>query len=100
LQPNTKLWRDGARVRGNLNIAPGTIIANFDGTGRWPGLSPGNHACIYLSQDEKGIWVVDQWNGSNPTKTIIKRHIDFDNGKKDPNNGNNFWVVMSVMPDK
>jgi RHS repeat-associated protein len=98
--PNTQYWRQGERVRGNLNLAPGTVIANFDGLGRWPGLQSGNHACIYLSQEKAGIWVVDQWNGPNPTKTIIKRFIFFDDKRSDPNNGNRFFVVMTVMPDK
>lgn len=60
--PNTHHWHRSKRVRGNLDIAPGTAIATFD-----PGGSHGNHvdggsrAAIYLGQDAHGIQVIDQW---------------------------------------
>jgi len=56
-------WRQGAAVRGNPDIKPGTAIATFDGDGRYGNHANGtSHAAIYLRQDEKGIYVVEQYN--------------------------------------
>ncbi|WP_422865666.1 BPSL0067 family protein, partial [Endosaccharibacter trunci] len=38
LIPTTPAWHRGATVKGNTSIAPGTVIAVFDATGRY-----GNH---------------------------------------------------------
>ena len=61
---STNTWRQGARVLGNNDLAPGTAIANFV-KGKWPGLQKGNHAAFYLRQDHDGIWVIDQWIGKS-----------------------------------
>jgi hypothetical protein len=53
--PRTAAWQEGARVRGNPNIARGTAIATFESDGSYTSES-GNHAAIYLHQDEDGIW--------------------------------------------
>jgi hypothetical protein len=60
--PRTAAWQEGARVRGNHNIARGTAIATFESDGGYTS-ETGNHAVIYLSQDDDGIWVYDQWQG-------------------------------------
>jgi hypothetical protein len=60
--PRTALWQEGVEVRGNHHIEPGTAIATFESDGSYTSES-GNHAAIYLSQDDDGIWVYDQWQG-------------------------------------
>lgn len=75
--PHTSAWRKGRSVRRNLGIQPGTAIATFDATGRYPNSSTGDHAALYLSQDGVGIWVIEQYVG---LEKIQKRHIRFMNG--------------------
>ena len=45
--PRTVAWQEGAEVRGNPHIAPGTAIATFESDGSYTSES-GNHAAIYL----------------------------------------------------
>lgn len=89
------LWKEGAKVRGDRTIAPGTVIATFD-----PNLGYGNHtdgrshAAIYLGQDALGIHVLDQWKGHRP-QPVHKRTIRFKAGhglKCD--DGDQFYVVQ------
>jgi len=75
--PATALWHKGRNVRRNLSIQPGTAIATFDATGRYPNTWTNNHAALYLSQDIMGIWVIEQYVG---LEKIQKRHIRFMNG--------------------
>lgn len=60
-------WKRGAAVRGNLSLAPGTVIAIFDSNGRYigtkihahqPGLA---HTALYVRQSDMGIEVVHQF---------------------------------------
>jgi hypothetical protein len=51
--PRTAAWQQGAEVRGNPHIAPGTAIATFESDGSYTSQS-GNHAAIYLYQDDHG----------------------------------------------
>ena len=60
--PRTAAWREGAEVRGDPHIEWGTAIATFELDGSYTSES-GNHAAIYLDQDDRGIWVYDQWRG-------------------------------------
>jgi hypothetical protein len=85
--PFTSLWRQGPKVKG-LILEPGTIIATFR-DGKYPNVT-GWHAAIYISQDEKGIWVWDQWVG----KAVHKRFIRFKNGKGTPNNDGDAYSVV------
>jgi hypothetical protein len=73
--PRTAAWREGAEVRGNPNIARGTAIATFESDGSYTSES-GNHAAIYLYQDDRGIWVYAQWQG----QPVHKRLIRFEGG--------------------
>ena len=77
--PNTPQWREGESVWGN-SIPTGTAIATFEGS-KYPNKT-GYHAAIYVSQDEKGIYVWDQWRGKN----VHLRLIRFDDVKKKPGN--------------
>ncbi|WP_244122261.1 BPSL0067 family protein [Burkholderia latens] len=69
----TSGWRPEKTVKGDSTIRPGTVIATFENE-RYPNRSYGNRAAFYLSQDSKGIYVVEQWRSL--TK-VQKRHIRF-----------------------
>ena len=91
--PRTAAWQEGAEVRGNPHIAPGTAIATFEFDGSYTSES-GNHAAIYLYQDEDGIWVYDQWRG----QAVHKRLIRFEGGSggkrgSKSNDGRRFAVI-------
>jgi hypothetical protein len=91
--PRTAAWQEGAQVRGNPHIVPGTAIATFESDGRYTSES-GNHAAIYLYQDDRGIWVYDQWRG----QPVHKRLIRFEGGSggkwgSKSNDGRRFAVI-------
>ena len=91
--PMTGAWREGAPVRGNPHIAPGTAIATFEDDGSFTSES-GNHAAIYLYQNNRGIWVYDQWQG----QPVHKRLIRFEGGSgakrgSKSNDGRRFAVI-------
>ena len=69
--PRTAAWQEGPAVRGNPGIARGTAIATFEADGSYTSES-GNHAAIYLSQDDRGIWVYDQWRGQPVHQRLIR----------------------------
>lgn len=93
--PQTSLWKEGARVKGDKTLKKGTAIATFV-DGKYQNRSTGNHAALYLSQDAAGIWVIDQWSTSG---TIRKRQLSFRGTKPDgtyvnpSNNGDAFSVI-------
>ena len=70
--PLTRHWKQGAAVRGQLLLARGTAIATF-AEGAYKSRPHGNHAALYLSQDQGGIWVMDQWAG-DPRKVTVSHH--------------------------
>jgi hypothetical protein len=90
--PSTAAWQEGAEVRGNPGVAPGTAIATFESDGSYTSES-GNHAAIYLYQDDRGIWVYDQWQG----QAVHKRLIRFEGGSgwwgSKSNDGTRFAVI-------
>jgi hypothetical protein len=91
--PRTAAWREGAVVRGNPHVARGTAIATFESGGSYTSES-GNHAAIYVFQDDRGIWVYDQWRG----QPVHKRLIRFEGGSGSKrgtksNNGRRFAVI-------
>ena len=73
--PRAAGWKQGVSVRGNLLLAKGTAIATF-ADGVYKNKSHGNHAALYLSQDQGGIWVMDQWKGPNKLK-VSKHYLQF-----------------------
>lgn len=93
--PPSSLWKEGAKVKGNLLLKKGTAIATFV-DGKYPNNGTGNHAAFYVSQDAAGIVVVDQWSTSG---TVRKRRLAFlgkdQNGRwiTPSNNGDAFSVV-------
>jgi hypothetical protein len=91
--PMTVAWQKGAPVRGNPKLPQGTAIATFEADGSYTSES-GNHAAIYLYQDDRGIWVYDQWQG----QPVHKRLIRFEGGSgakqgSKSNDGRRFAVI-------
>ncbi len=68
--PITSQWRPGNSVIGS-KVAPGTVIATFK-NGRYPNVT-GHHAAIFIEQNDKGIWVWDQWVGKPVHKRLIRK---------------------------
>lgn len=86
---HTSGWTPGERIKGAQYIAPGTAIATFI-NGVYPNRSSGNHAAIYISHDEHGIQVYDQWSGH----AVSKRTIRYKAGDNDPSNDGDFYYVI------
>jgi hypothetical protein len=91
--PRTAAWQEGEPVRDNPHLPRGTAIATFEADGSYTSES-GNHAAIYLSQDDRGIWVYDQWRG----QPVHKRLIRFEGGHgakwgSKSNDGRRFAVI-------
>lgn len=87
--PVTRDWRPGELVN-RINPPAGTIIATFEGE-RYPSVT-GHHAAIFIEQDERGIWVWDQWVG----KPVHRRLIRFrDDSATASNTAQRYRVVLS-----
>jgi len=88
--PTTSLWRPGNAVIGS-KVEPGTVIATF-ANGRYPNVT-GHHAAIFIDQDDRGIWVWDQWVGKPVHKRLIrKRPIN----EAPPGNTAQFYRVVKL----
>jgi hypothetical protein len=72
--PPTALWEEGELVWGNINIAKGTAIATFV-NGKYESKNTGNHAAFYLSQDENGISMMDQWKSDSSKPKVSSRYL-------------------------
>jgi hypothetical protein len=86
---HTTGWTQGEHVQKSAYIAKGTVIATFV-NGHYPTDDKGKHAAIYISHDQYGIQVWDQYLG----KPVGKRTIAYKDG--DPyrsNDGDTFYVV-------
>jgi hypothetical protein len=91
--PRTAAWRKGAEVRGNADIGRGTAIATFEADGTYTNESS-NHAAIYLYQDDRGIWVYDQWQGRPVHKRLIRFEGGRDSGRgSKSNDGTRFAAI-------
>ena len=96
--PRAADWAQGASVRGNLLLAKGTAIATFT-DGVYKNRPHGNHAALYVSQDQGGIWVMDQWKGDPKKPTVSLHYLVFKGARDDgtlidtSNNGDAFSVI-------
>jgi len=96
--PQAALWKQGELVKTCKNLAKGTAIATFV-NGVYPNKGTGNHAALFISQDNAGITVMDQWKGDPNKPKISSRVIRFKgvkNGKLiEPlsNNGDSYYVI-------
>jgi hypothetical protein len=92
--PETAKWKKGAYV---LDAKPGdikkyTAIATFDAQGKYPNDQLGKHAAIYLSHDQNGISVLDQWNAQGEVKVRTIR-ANRPKGTKRSNDAATFYVI-------
>jgi hypothetical protein len=96
--PRTADWKQGVSVRGNLLLTKATAVATFE-DGVYKNHAHGNHAAFYLSQDQGGIWVMDQWKGDPKKPAVSKRYLRYQGTGKDgnwidtSNNGDAFSVI-------
>ncbi|MCC6552848.1 MAG: BPSL0067 family protein [Polyangiaceae bacterium] len=87
--PSTSVWQQGELVKSSSTISKGTAIATFE-NGHYPNRSSGNHAAIYVSHDDQGITVWDQWSG----QTVHQRKIRYKGGEGSASNdGDQFYVI-------
>ena len=88
--PHTSHWQQGTRAKGETSLKRGIAIATFDPNGRYGNHTDGrSHAAIYLSQNEHGLMVIDQWVG----QPVHQRLIRF-GGATPVNDGNKFYVIF------
>jgi hypothetical protein len=92
--PPSSEWTRGDQAALNIAMLPGTIIASFDANGTYGNHMDGSsHAAVYLRQDTKGIWVLDQWK-ANTVQPVHERIIRFRHGHGlAVNDGDAFYVV-------
>ncbi len=72
--PNTTSWLEGSVVMGTFSVSKGTAIATFV-NGRYQNNSTGNHAAFFISQDARGMWIMDQWRDNIQKPKVSKRYI-------------------------
>ena len=82
--------RQGAR---QPDLVPGTAIATFEADGTYTSRS-GNHAAIYVGQDEAGLWVYDQWRGQPVHHRLIRFMGGRGAGQGNKSNDGNLYVVI------
>ena len=88
--PHTSEWKEGEKVRG-ADIPKDTAIATFiDGV--YPSHAHGNHAAIYVGQNDEGLVVWDQWVG----QPVHMRTIHFKGGEGSPSNDCDAFSVIET----
>ena len=90
--PRTALWRPGRKVV-DSTLHPGTVIATFN-NGRYPN-THGHHAAILINQDERGIWVWDQWLGKPVHRRLI-RYRNTNSAIAPANTAQDYRVVLAT----
>lgn len=88
--PQTSLWKEGKKVRGAA-IDKGTAIATFI-KGVYPSHPSGNHAAIYVSQNDDGLLVWEQWKGL----PVHQRTISFKDGVGSPSDDGDAYSVIET----
>lgn len=90
--PTTMHWTEGEKVKDAKGLRPGTAIATFT-KGRYGNRQTGNHAALYLSQNDHGIWVIEQFRNIKGG-LIAKRYIPFRNGEGSASNDGDAYSVI------
>jgi hypothetical protein len=83
--PLTNGWKKGSPAKGNAQ--KGMVIATFDSEDNYYG-----HAAIYVSEDQDGINVYDQYIYGVTPKAVGPRKLRF-GASNDVNNGDKFYIV-------
>lgn len=105
---STTSWRQGERVVETRNLQRGTVIANFNEKGRWPGKAHSNHACFFWAYGQRSqttgvamsIFVVEQFVASY-VKNVQVRELRCQGKWKSgewidiSNNTDAFFMVLS-----
>jgi hypothetical protein len=85
--PQTSKWKPGKTVRGS-SITAGTVIATF-----FDGKTYNGHAAFYVSQDNDGITVVEQYASLSKIQSRKIRFRGKSNSKDGVNDGDSYSVV-------
>lgn len=89
--PHSSEWKPGDAVRGNTAVKPGTPIATFQ-DGKYANSTKGeSHAAVYMSQDQGGLYVIDQW----VKQPVHARYVRFKGSGKPINDGDAYSVVVA-----
>lgn len=72
--PITASWEKGNSVVGNNLIKKGTAIATFVND-KYESHAIGNHAAFFISQDNNGISIMDQWKDDETKPKVSSRYI-------------------------
>ncbi|MCG9734773.1 BPSL0067 family protein [Pseudoalteromonas shioyasakiensis] len=93
----TSGWVAGEEVLGSKIIKRGTAIATFV-NGDYPNLPSGNHAALFVEQNDTSITVVDQWEAlQKPHKRVIyKKGKNSDGTFKDPSNNAEAFSIIKL----
>ena len=98
--PKSTLWHPGLWVHGAKQgaIKKGTVIATFLDD-KYPLHDP-RHAAVYLSHDDNGITVIDQWVGPTGSTPGNHRPLTFRGiGNRSVDNGDLYYVVeLTTLP--
>jgi len=87
--PATSYWRKGQLVKGN-DCPAHCAIATFGDAGIYENKTDGSsHAAIFISENDDGLIVYDQWVG----QPVHQRTIHFRDSGDDVNNGNKFYII-------
>jgi hypothetical protein len=92
----TNGWKEGEAVKGCTTIKRGTAIATFV-DGIYENEAHGNHAALYISQDSKGIKVVEQWTTLKKPQIrdipFLGKKADGTGWENPSNNGDAFSII-------
>jgi hypothetical protein len=93
--PSTDQWASGKPARNNKDMSMGTAIATFQ-DGKYNNYTDGrSHAAIFLSQDDNGLVVHDQWKKRDGTFQVVhERTIAFRGGVGKPRNDGDAYSVI------
>lgn len=83
----TRTWREGAKVKGNKDIRPGTAIASFRN-----GTYQNDHAAIFVKETREGLVVWDQWKGKKGGWS--KRTLYFGSKRNPPSNDGDYFSTI------
>ena len=87
--PTTNYWLAGEQVT-KSSPKPGTVIATFE-NGKYPNRI-GYHAAVFISQNQDGILVWDQWKG----KPVHQRLIRIGNKKTKASNSAQAYRIVKL----
>lgn len=96
--PKTMFWEEGEMVVGNTTIVKGTPVATFV-DGKYLSNKTGNHAAYFLSQDDNGITIMEQFANDEKkpkvsARTLRKKGKKTDGSFNDPSNNADAYSII------